>query len=178
MARRHTALIAVALLALAHPSLGQERSPIEGVWQRVEVVMVTHQGMGSNTDLQPSLYIFTPQFFSVMYVDGAGPRPPRGPRPKSQLSPEEKIAEYDPFVSYSGTYDIRESRVTFYPQVSLNPSFMAGGFRTDAFALEGDVLWLIMRPQPGRGGPLLEIRTRLERLEGGFGGSDPGRLAN
>ena len=62
-----------------------------------------------------------------MCVDGAGPRPPRGPRAKSQLSPEEKIAEYDPFVSYSGTYDIRGSRVRFYPQVSLNPSFMAGG---------------------------------------------------
>ena len=35
-----------------------------------------------------------------------------------------------------------------------------------------------MRPQPGRGSPLREIRTRLERLEGGFGGSGPGRRAS
>ena len=47
--------------------------------------MVTNQDTGSNTGLQPSLYIFTPRFFSVMYVDGTGPRRPRSFRSETEL---------------------------------------------------------------------------------------------
>ena len=174
MTRPFTATMLLAALASVYApasASAQGLSPVQGVWTRVEVSVVTDQGTSTNTNLQSSLYIFTHQFFSVMYVDGPEPRPLRGPRSKPQLSPDEKIAEYDPFVSYSGTYEIGDSTITLRPRVALNPSFMAGGSRTDSFELEGNVLWLIMRPRPGAGSPIREIRTKLVRLEGALGSS-------
>ena len=78
---------------------------------------------------------------------------------------------YDPFVGYSGSYEINGTAVTFRPRVALNPSFMAGGARTDQFEVDGNIFWLIMRPQPGARSPVREIRTKLVRLEGGRGPS-------
>ena len=101
-----------------------------------------------------------------MYVDGPEPRPLRGPRSKAELTDAEKATEYDPFTSYSGTYEVDNKFLTLRPRVALNPSFMTGGARRDEFELDGDVLWLIMR---ARSGPISEIRTKLVRLEGGFG---------
>ena len=163
--------LGLAFIALACPALAQAPNPLEGVWTRVGVTVVTDQGPHTNTNLQSSLYIFTREFFSVMYVNGSEPRPLRGPRGKSQLSPAEKIAEYAPFVAYSGTYEIDGSTITFRPLVALNPSFMAGGFRTDELAIDGSALWLIMKPLGG--GPIKEIRTKLVRLE-----SEPGALGS
>ena len=174
MARPFIATVLLAALTSAYvpaAASAQGLSPVQGVWTRVEVSLLTDQGTQTNRNLQSSLYIFTHEFFSVMYVDGPEPRPFRGPRSKSQLSPEEKIAEYDPFVSYSGTYEISDTTITFRPRVALNPSFMAGGSRTDGFELEDNVLWLILRPRPGAGSPIREIRTKLVRLEGALGTS-------
>ena len=88
------------------------------------------------------------------------------------------MAEYDPFVAYSGSYDIAEGRITFQPRVSLNPSFMGGGARTDEFEVDGDTLWLIMRPRSGSSGTVQEVRTKLVRLEGGVADSGPTFRAN
>ena len=143
-----TAALAVVALAAA-----QGVSPVEGVWTRVEVSIVTDDSVSTNTSLQPSLYIFTRGFFSVTYVDGPEPRRERGPRAKSDLTAAEKVAEYDPFVSYSGSYEFDEESITLRPRVSLNPSFMGRGSRRDFYEVEedGNVLWLIMRPWPDAG---------------------------
>jgi hypothetical protein len=103
------------------------------------------------------------------------PRPLRGPRTRGELSDAEKIAEYDPFFAYSGLYDIEGSRLTVRPIVALNPSFMAGGSRTDEFELDGDILWLIMRSTAG---PAIEIRTKLVRVEGGSSGGTRFRVSH
>ena len=165
-------VLLTAALAVASPASAQGVSPVEGVWTRVEVSVVTDDGVGTNTKLQPSLYIFTREFFSVMYIDGPEPRPERGPRAKSDLTAAEKAAEYDPFVSYSGSYEFDEESLTLRPRVSLNPSFMGRGVRRDFYEVgeDGNVLWLIMRPRPDAGLAVREIRTKLERLEGGLAG--------
>ena len=163
--------IAVGLVAVttaAAPARAQSR-PLEGVWTRVEVHVIAEDGETVQTNLQSSLYIFTREFFSVMYVDGLEPRPLRGPRAKSQLTDAEKIAEYDTFIGYSGTYEVEGSTLTLRPRVALNPSFMAGGGRRDEFEVDGNVLWLILSAQSG---PIQQIRVKLVRLEGGLGSGE------
>ncbi len=162
------ALGLVAILTAAAPTLAQVRQ-LEGVWTRVEVHVVTEDGTTVQTDLQSSLYIFTHEFFSVMYIDGSEPRPLRGRRSKSELTDTEKIAEYDPFVGYAGTYEVNGSTLTLRPRVSLNPSFMAGNVRRDEFEMDGNVLWLILN---ARSGPIQQIRVKLVRLEGGLGSGE------
>ena len=161
------ALGLVAVVPAAVPAYAQTR-PLEGVWTRVELQVIAEDGDTVQTDLQPSLYIFTHEFFSVMYIDGSEPRPMRGPRSKSELTDAEKIAEYDSFIGYAGTYEVDGSTVTLRPRVALNPSFMAGA-RRDEFEVDGNVLWLILN---ARSGPIQQIRVKLVRLEGALGSGE------
>ncbi len=153
----------------------QAQSPLQGVWRKVEVTTTSGSQTVTQTHVLANLYIFTEQYFSVMYISGVEPRPLRGPRARGELSDAEKIAEYDPFLAYSGLYNIEGSRLTIRPIVALNPSFMAGGFRTDEFELDGDILWLIMRSTAG---PATEIRTKLVRVEGGSSGGTRFRVSH
>ena len=168
--------IAVGLLAVltAATSARAQTRQLEGVWTRVEVHVIAEDGNTVQTDLQSSLYIFTREFFSVMYIDGSEPRPLRGTRSKSELTDAEKIAEYDTFIGYSGTYAVDGSTLTLRLRVSLNPSFMAGGVRRDEFEVDGNVLWLILN---ARSGPIRQIRVKLVRLEGGLGSGESFRVA-
>lgn len=143
MAPRHTALIAVALLALAHPSRGQERSPIERVWQRVEVVMVTDQRTGQQH--RPSAKPLQLHAAVLQRDVRRWCRATAAARTTGEISAVTRGEDrrVRPVCQLLG--HVRHPRIAgeVLPSGLAQPEFHGrGGGRTDAFALDGDVLWL------------------------------------
>jgi len=140
------------------------RGPLEGAWRVVEVAVVGGPDEGTRTDtLQPSLYIFAKQHYSMMYVDGAAPRPllPEDAT-RTSLTEAEVRATFVPFIANSGTYQVNGSTISTNPIVAMWPNFMTGGSATYEYRVEGDSLWLTSRSTTE---PVVETTRRLVRLE-------------
>jgi hypothetical protein len=138
---------------------------IEGVWKIAEVI-VTGPAPVTNDDPWPSLVIFTKKYFSFLSIDGIEPRPThRTAAARGNPTDAEKLAmfeQWNAFTANAGTYDINGSTLGMRPIVGKTEFAM--GYRiTHEFKLEGDTLWLTTKPQ--RGGPPVETRRRLVRLE-------------
>ena len=133
----------VALVALLATSLAAcQRSeapepPLEGAWSVVSISVTGDSAAG--TTVQPSLYLFTDQHYSMMRVTG---NQPRALAAKDSVTAAEKIAAYDSFVANSGTYEVADSTITVHPVVARSPNFMAGGSDKYRFRVAGDTLWL------------------------------------
>jgi hypothetical protein len=160
-----------AVLAACSPAPGPaesatapERGPLEGAWRVVEVTVVGGPDEGTQTDtLQPSLYVFARQHYSIMYVDGAEPRPLLAEdATRAGLTEAEVRATFEPFIANSGTYQLNGSTITTNPIVAMWPNFMTGGVATYEYRVEGDTLWLTSRSTTE---PVVETTRRLVRLE-------------
>jgi hypothetical protein len=161
----------IGLLAAIPGAQGGARKPIEGIWKVTEIV-VTGADASNVPNPQPSLVIFTPRHYSLMYVTGSQPRKPyTGEDPTDA----EKMAAFDSFVANSGTYEVAGGTLTLHPIVARNPGFMAGGFDKYQFRIEGTTLSLINKStdfnfrKGDRVGPstapLSETRLKLVRVE-------------
>ena len=136
-------LLAASLFAQApNPS----SSPLEGAWRVAEVV-VTGANASTNSNPQPSLYIFTKRHYSILSVNSTQPRPKFEPlKTPGKPTDAEKIARYqqwNPFTANSGTYEIKGTLVTTRPLVAKNETVMSGSGDTWEFKIEGDTLWLL-----------------------------------
>ena len=146
----------------------QTKSPVEGVW-RVSEVVTTGANAATNSNPQPSVFIFTRGHYSQIAVTGAKPRPPVAPAKDPQkLTDAEKIARFEqwaPFIANSGTYEIKGSTLTIRPMVAKNVAVMTTNPPgTAEFKLEGNnTLWVTTRSAPGQ--PASETRVRLTRVE-------------
>jgi hypothetical protein len=140
--------------------------PLEGAWKAVEVSVTAADTSWTATDLQPSLYIFAAQHYSIMFVPDTEPRQLfSGDDPVLGLvepTDAEKVAAFDSFIANSGTYGVSGSTLTTRPIVAKTPNFMAGGSLTFTYQIEGDTLWLTLRLPWEEG---TEQRTKLVRLE-------------
>ncbi len=137
------------------PSAASTGRPLDGVWQRVETVVVDGPYRGVHTaDVQPSVFIFVNGYFSVSYVEGYAPRPPLGMDPTD----EERGRAFGNFTGYAGTYSLDGPLLTIRRLVSKNPNLMG---RSETFTVDwiGNDLWLTM---PTHDGP--QSRVRLARL--------------
>ena len=166
------------------PAAKTEEAPptIEGVWTIEEMETVGRSDEGINSNPQPSLFIFTKQHYSVMFVSGIEPRPLF----KTTTPSEKEIAAaYNVFIANSGTYsvslksrvdssggfELEGSNLVLHPSVAKDPNFMSGGSISYGFQLEGDSLSLILKPDqliiPGMKItlPFTEARYKLKRLE-------------
>ena len=168
-ARRLLFIAVLGVSVAAWPHAEQPASPqdqgIVGVWRIVEVT-TGGPTPSTNTNPWPSLVIFTRKYYSFLSVDGIEPRPTfAAPVVRGKPSDAEKLAMYEQwnlFTGNAGTYDINGSVLGLRPIVGKAESAM--GYRiTHEFKLSGDTLWLTSKPVPG--GPPVEIRRRLVRLE-------------
>ncbi len=128
----------IGLLSTLLGAQGSARKPIEGIWEVTEIV-ITGADASNVPNPQPSLVIFTPRHYSIMYVWGSQPRKPYTAEVPTNA---EKLAAFDSFVASSGTYDLTGTTLTLHPIVARNPGFMAGGFDKYQFRIDGTTLSL------------------------------------
>lgn len=82
-------VLALAILSSATFVRAQD---IRGVWQPVEVLVVSGPEAGRHTDVQPGLLIVTERHYAYMHVQGFVARPPLGSNP----SPETRCSTWEP----------------------------------------------------------------------------------
>jgi hypothetical protein len=129
-----------------------------GVWRRAEMVVGAGPDAGTHVDdAQPGLYIFSPRSFVGTYVSTFAPRPLLGKNPSLEAMGQ----NYDAFVSFAGTYTLRDDELVLTPVVSQNPNNMRGPpFQTIKVQWEGEDVWFIYTNSAGT-----QNRTRLVRVE-------------
>ena len=163
-------LLGVLLAGMPAMAGAESPKPMEGVWKVVEVVATGARA--ENTANPPSLFMFGPKHYSMMWVRGGKPRAPyAGEVPTS----EEKVAAFDSFVASTGTYEVTGSSLTVRPIVARSPNFMAGGSSQYQFRVDGTHLWLTEKSTDTRyriagevrppSAPASETRLKLERVQ-------------
>lgn len=147
------------------------QTSIEGAWKVTERSLKSPDTSWTDTNPQPSLYIFSKQHYSIMFVPSGsdGTSQPRelvsGDQPVlGSVDPTdaEKLAAFDSIIANSGTYEVSGSTVTTRPTVAKSPNFMSGGSLTFTYELEGDTLQLINSPPWA---PDDETSSTLARVE-------------
>jgi Lipocalin-like domain len=146
-----------------HQRTESRQSSLEGVWQRVSVTYVGPDTSWTLHHPQPSVYIFTKGYYSMMFVPGEEPRPSfRSDRP----SAAERITAFDSFRASSGRYALRGNRLVLRPLVARVPNLMTAGEQGYVYRLRGDSLWLTFEyPWTADTTRTARIRVRLIRLE-------------
>ncbi|HXA66336.1 MAG TPA: hypothetical protein VNV82_14350 [Bryobacteraceae bacterium] len=159
-----TVVTVCVTLTLFAQSRRVSQSTIQGVWKVVEVT-TTGQSASTNTEPQPSLYIFTARHYSRMRINGDKPRP-KLPTDMAKATSTELLAVYgDSLIAQTGTYELAGENITSRAIVAKNPAAMAGGFfDVTSCKIEGDILWL--RQTANSNGPVTNAATiKLTRLE-------------
>lgn len=130
---------------------------LAGVWRRAEMIVGAGPDAGRHVDdAQPGYYIFTPRSFVGTYVSAFAPRPLLGKKPDVEAWGR----NYSSFVSFGGTYTLRDDVLVLRANVSQNPNTMQGRpFQSIDVKWEGEDVWLIYRNSAG-----VENRTRLVRV--------------
>ncbi len=131
------AAIAATLLTACERAEPSE-SPLEGAW-KVASIHVTGPDSAANTTVQPSLYLFDDNHYSMMRVTGNQPRILAA---ADSATDAEQLAAYNSFIANTGTFEVADSTLTIHPVVARSPNFMSGGSGNYHFRVSGDTLWL------------------------------------
>jgi len=110
---------------------------LEGVWQIQQIT--PKDGGPVNRNPLPSLVIFTPEHYSMVWM--AGSEAPRAFAKHWVPTDAEKIARYDAILVNSGTYETGQGKLTMTPIVARVPEFIGGTIEWE-YRLSGDVLVL------------------------------------
>lgn len=125
------------------------QSELIGVWQRIEE---TGLNVGSTSgeykweNVQPSIFIFLEEYYSIMYVEGEKPRAQLPDNWDRETMSEEQVRSvFSSFIANSGKYSADESSFTIRPAVALIPNFMEGGSVTYTYKIENDILTMSVK---------------------------------
>jgi hypothetical protein len=133
-------LIIVPLLILlfsCQKTMQPVPKPIEGVWKVVTIHNVLPQGKFTNTNPQPGLFIFTADYYSMVWM----PRTVKLPDNTQIWQPtdQEKVDQFNSIIVNSGSYNISDSVLTTIPLVAKTPEFI-GGKATYRWSFNKDTL--------------------------------------
>ena len=117
------------ILSACAPAPGPEPTPepattVEGAWTLEEITTIGGPNEGTVTDLQPSLWVFSQQSYSELFVLGTEPRVLIENQPGTD---EEVLEAYRTFVANSVSYELEGSIMVQRPAVARSPNFMSGG---------------------------------------------------
>jgi hypothetical protein len=168
---------AIALVLAFHPALpAQSQGSIQGVWRPVSrtIPATTNPGdrsdpfdyipVGTQTDLQPGLMIFTARHDSRTTDTATAPRPTTQEATPGKATVEELLARWGPFQANAGTYELSGSTLTLRLIVSKDPAGQHGTFVRLAVKMDGDRLWLT--PVENVAGRIVAgVTTEYVRLE-------------
>jgi len=152
------------LLASGLVSAQRKSTPLTGVWRITQVQTKGEKAATvSGSDVQPSLYIFTGEHYSITQVVGSSARP-NLPADPNNGSAAELLAVYGPFAANAGTYEIQGATLTLNMSVAKNPINMAAGpGNTMSFKIDGKTLTLTSLTT--RNGPAPGTVITLTRVE-------------
>ena len=150
--RSRIALVTL-IVAATRPVFGQT---LRGVWKPIEVVVDSGADRGRHTsDVQPGLLIFAKRHYSMTFVTGFTPRA----IPSDSATDEQLGLSFLRITANAGTYERRDSTITFSPSVAKHPAVMAGTPFTVVARLKGDTL----RVKLGGNAPGQWTWVRVER---------------
>jgi hypothetical protein len=119
-----TIIIILGMVSCRTPC-GGGPSKLEGVWHITEIEFLDGSKPANMAPL-PSLVIFTPHHYSMVWLPGA--EAPRAFAERWHPTDIEKIARYDAFIVNTGTYEVLDTILTMHPIVARVPEFMGGRF--------------------------------------------------
>ena len=144
-------------------ALLRERS---GVW-RVTEVTTTGRNASTNKSPQPSLYIYTAKYYSLIRVNGTTARPDL-PEDPTKATAAQLLANWGPsgFAAQAGTYELAGGKLTTRALVARGTRPMAAGaFSTSSYKLDGKTL-TITQERGFNGKPVENPTTwKLTRIE-------------
>lgn len=161
-------LITAITLACGEPPK-PHGTALDGAW-KVVAVEVTGSGATAHNQPQPSLVIFSGDYYSWSRVTTTSPRALFAAETPSDA---ERIAAYESVLFNSGKYAVTDSILTCWVVVARSPNIMAGGSESFRYRLKGDTLWVHQRSEDVRirlGDQLVspsaarDLRLVLERL--------------
>lgn len=121
MERRFSVLI--SRIMSANNSRKKEAKGVVGVWQVKEIARQDSSGQIADKPL-PSIIIFTPRHYSMVWVFGA--ELPRSFAERWSPTDAEKIERFNSLVVNSGTYEIEGNTLIAHPVIARIPDFMGG----------------------------------------------------
>lgn len=150
------AAVAMALVLALHPGFpAQSQGSIQGVWRPVSRAIpattnpgdrsdpFAHVPIGTQTNLQPGLMIFTARHYSRTTDTATTPRPTTPEATPGKATVEELQARWGPFQANAGTYELSGSTLTLRLIVSKSPADQRNGnFARLTVKMDGDRLWL------------------------------------
>ena len=140
---------------------GSAKSPVIGVW-RVSELTITGPNARTNTSPQPSLFIFTPRYYSIEEVTSDAPRPEL---PQQGATDKERADAFGPFTANAGTYDIKGNELMATIVTAKNPNAMRNTSQVFTFKMDGKNT-LLLTQTSGLNGPFPNPVTRkLTRVE-------------
>jgi hypothetical protein len=135
---------------------------LRGTWKATETLVRTAGSDWVKVTPPSSLYIFTDDHYSYMFVTGPQPRPHFAGDP-NRPTDAEKVAAFDSFMASSGRYSLSGSTLTLTALLHKNPHEMAGGSLTYAVKFGSDTVEITIVNPPFAPGS--ERRARLTRIE-------------
>ncbi len=114
----------VSTLALASlVACGSPGSPIAGAWQVVERQYTRGDSSWTESDPQPSSWLFTPDgHYGVQEIRESGPRPLF----TDWTTELERLAAFDVFHAHSGTWSVEGDTLWITLQLAKSPNTMTG----------------------------------------------------
>src|SRR5947209_4847678 len=122
------------VLAQAKPG----SASVQGVWKVAEIAVTGGPNAGTVAQPQPGFFVFTRSHYSVVRINGSGPRPKFTIKDLAKPTDAEKLAAYaqwDRLTAQSGTYQVAGATLTTRPIVAKNEAAMAGPPQTYQFKL-------------------------------------------
>ena len=135
-----TVLISALTLACGAPQKTRGTA-LDGAWQ-VVAVEVTGSGATAHNQPQPSLVLFSGEYYSWSRVTTTSPRALFVAETPTDA---ERVAAYESVLFNSGKYAVSDSTLTVWPVVARSPNFMAGASESYRYRLSGDTLWVDQR---------------------------------
>ena len=162
--------VAGLMALVSAPLLSQSRAAsqptLQGVW-RVTEVTTTGPNASTNKSPQPSLYIYTAKYYSLIRVNGTTARPDL-PEDPTKATAAQLLANWGPsgFAAQAGTYELAGGKLTTRALVARGTRPMAAGaFSTSSYKLDGNTL-TITQERGFNGKPVENPTTwKLTRIE-------------
>ena len=156
-------VLVVLIAAVMSVSAFAQGKSIQGVWQISEVTTTGPDGKTEKAT-QPSMYLFTKNHYSIIYVASDKPRPMMEDYNKATKEELMDIFVND-FIANAGTYEVKAGKLTVHPMVAKSPGYMqAGTWATSSMTMKGNMMTLVS--ESSNSGPSKNPTTyKLTRVE-------------
>jgi len=135
-------LVALVVVAAATVSSGQQpANPLMGAWRVTELT----DANGTIANPQPGLYVFAKQHYSFVRIQGTRPLPDYPSNDKA--TDADKVAVFNALYMNTGSYTVSGNRLSTVAMVAKSKFAIGGSGNQYEFAISGNTLTLMQRPQ-------------------------------